>query len=88
MVGSKSCHPRVPGLGTRGPARRELTAANSVGSTIESVGCVASPALAAGLLALASPALVFAVAAAAALAAGCSTIRIRAARPSARRPPR
>lgn len=58
----------------------ELTAANSVGSAIESLGSVGGPALAGGLLALASPALVFVVAALAALAAAGATARIRPVR--------
>jgi len=65
----------------------ELVAANSVGSVIESLGSVGGPALAGTLLAVASPALVFAVAAAAAFAAAAATARIhpvRATEPSQR----
>jgi len=65
----------------------ELVAANSVGSVIESLGSVGGPALAGGLLAVASPALVFLVAAFAAFAAAGATARIhpiRTAEPSER----
>ena len=65
----------------------ELVAANSVGSVIESLGSVGGPALAGGLLAVASPALVFLVAAVAAFAAAGATARIhpiRTAEPSER----
>ena len=65
----------------------ELVAANSVGSVLESLGSVGGPALAGGLLAVASPALVFLVAAFAAFAAAGATARIhpiRTAEPSER----